>query len=231
MRDPRTFRRFGIAFAMIGSPIAAIVGWLAWPTLTRDATAFFTDTADLSRLRVFGATALWTIAVALAVVAIVGLIHMLRDRKIVGGPGGGALAILGMTAFAAALGTKVALGELAFSSTPDTYKVALFDRLRDSTVMLVPLAGLFVMAFGMLLLAYALFRARVVPVPSAALLGACGVVLAVGYALFAPVVVLAAFVILGVALIPVGIELLVEPNEAWDHQPEIHGYHIGGVHA
>jgi hypothetical protein len=224
MRDQQHFRKIMAGGAMVLSPILAAIAWLMWPTLTKDATTFIAETVDIGRTRVVWANVLTGVSIALAVVAIMGLVHLLHDRRGALGSAGGGLAIMGLVLVAASCGLGLAMGEIAFSDLVSFQKETLFDALITGPGYVLVAVGSIAMTLGLIGLATALATARVVPQPSAYLLAVFGIVQIVGFALYSGPVVIASFVVLAAALIPVGLEVLMETDEAWEHPVRFRGF-------
>lgn len=230
MRDAQRFRKVVAGAAMIASPILALASWLLWPTLTRTGTTFVTETLDIGRTRVIWSTILGAVSIALMVVAIMGVVHLLHDRlhdrRGALGSAGGGLAIVGIVLVATVYGLGFAAAEMAFGDISSTQKAALYETIANGPGYTLIAIGSIAAGLGLVALCTALIRARVVPLPSAYLLAAFGVVQVVGFALYLTPVVTASFVMLAAALMPVGFEVLTETDEAWEHPPVFVGYRM-----
>lgn len=218
-------RKLVAGFCMVTSPIVALASWIAWPTLTSDGETFVDNVMSTGWARVMTSMTLNTVSIALAVVAVMGLVHLLHGHYGTLGLAGGGAGIAGLVLLAVFSGGGIAGAEVALSDIARADKIALYETVSGSLGWVVGYVGSGAMAIGFLLLGIALFRAHVVPEPSAMLLGAFGIVQVAGYALWSMPVVVASFVMLAVAAIPVGFQVLAEGDESWVHPPTFHWYH------
>ena len=151
---------------------------------------------------------------ALMVPAIFGIMHLLRRHSVALGHLGGALAILGFVSFAAVAGTEMINIPASDPQADRKEMLALIDRLGTSAAYgLINISEALGVLFGFLLLAVALFRARVVPRALAILLAA-GVI-----SRFIPaspyLAVIVSDALLFFALAGVGLVILSQSDEEW----------------
>ncbi|MGH3371187.1 MAG: hypothetical protein ACRDPR_14445 [Nocardioidaceae bacterium] len=219
--------RTGAGISLVLSPILALVAWFIRPGLDSDEQAQLGTFAD-SAAAVDWAIVLNMLSVILAVFAVLGVLHLLREKDAVLGYVGGATAIAGMVLIAVSGGVEGAANALARSGvTSDT--VAVYEDIVTGPVGWMLIIGGVLMGVGLLMLAVNLYQTRVVPEPSAALIGLFAVGQFIGFAIFSTPVVLASFAVLAVATIPVGYMLLTETDEQWKHAPRFHWYRPVGI--
>jgi hypothetical protein len=156
----------------------------------------------------------------LMVPAIVGIIHLLRHRSVALGHIGGTFLIIGIVSFAFVAGTESILYIAGADPTMNRYAViALNDRIGRSIVYnIVNLTEVFGYLLGTLLLAIALFRAKVVP-------GLFSILLAIGVVARFTLTSFYAGVILSdslffIAFAFIGLTVLRQSDEEWERPPE-----------
>jgi len=163
----------------------------------------------------------------LAVPAVLGLMHMLREREVAYGHLGGGLAMVGLLATMGIVAMEGFVGWQAGAATgsDQAAMTALFERVTDTNGIVIPF---FVMSFaftvGMLFLAAGLYRARAVQSWTAAMLGLGSIVFAVGSAMAENTVAVIGAAVLLVGFFQVGRMVLTESDEEWEHTPEYTGF-------
>jgi hypothetical protein len=90
--DAHNFRRTLTGLSLIAAPLVLLVVWVALPDLPDDPTAMF---AAIAANRKCTMALLLILSSVLFLPAVIGLIHLLRDRGVVLGHLGGGLALLG----------------------------------------------------------------------------------------------------------------------------------------
>ena len=222
--DAHAFRKSVAGFSMVVAPLLFLASAILSPRLTSDEArqlAVVGGHAD----RWYASNALGLLSLLVLVPAILGLMHMLRERQAGLGHLGGALALVG--AMLSALGTGVALviWQMAAASADPRAMTALYERLTGTAGVSVPLvAGGFVLAAGLLVLCAGLVRAQAVHGSAALVLAAGAVLFAVGGATFSTSVLVVAAAASLIGLGSIGLQVLSETTDAWEHTPEQHGF-------
>lgn len=224
-------RKLAAGLCLVAAPILLLASAIISPKLDtdgKDQLALATAHAD----RWFIANVVGLAALALLVPAVMGLIHMLRERQVLAGFVGGALTLLGVLAATAATGMSLVLWEMTKPGLDTTQMGALADRVMGSTgIQLAVFVPTAFFAIGMLVLAFGLFRARAVPALCALALGVGAVALAIGLGPAASIALaIAGAGVLLVGMLPVGWAVLMENEEAWEHTPQFSGFHpVSGI--
>jgi hypothetical protein len=223
--DAHHFRKTVAGMCMVFAPLLLLAGAIVHPELKTDVGAQLAVIAD-NLDQWFAAHLLILIAVALAVPAVLGLMHMLREREVAYGHLGGGLGVLGLLAITGIVTMDGFVGwQAAVGDADRAQMTALFERLNDTAGVVAPFFIVsFAFALGMLVLAIGLYRARAVQSWMAAFIAIGAAALAVGGTaatdwLF---VVGAAFMFVGLASI--GRYVLTETDEDWEHTPEYKGF-------
>ena len=223
LSDAHHFRKIVAGACMVVAPLALLAAMVIHPASDMDeATQVATIADNLDAWYVAHLLAL--ISIAVMVPAVLGLMHMLREREVAIGHLGGGLAMLGLLAFAGIVGMELVMWQMvAGGSTREA--VALLERLNDTAGIVIPFVAVsFGFAFGLACLAIGLYRARAVQSWTAISVAVGAVVFgfAIGAALNWLAIVAAAFLVVGLGTI--GRMVLRETDEAWEHTPEYEGF-------
>jgi hypothetical protein len=223
LSDAHHFRKMVAGACMVVAPLVLLVAMVIHPASDmNEATQVATIQGNLDAWYVAHLLAL--ISIALVVPAVLGLMHMLREREVAFGHVGGGLAMLGLLAFTGIVAMELAMWQMAAGgSTAEA--VALLERLNNTTGIVIPFVLVsFGFTLGLACLAVGLYRARAVQ-SWMAISTAAGAVLfgfAVGTAMNWLTIVAAAFLVVGLGAI--GRMVLGETDEAWEHTPEYEGF-------
>jgi hypothetical protein len=223
LSDAHHFRKVVAGACMVAAPLVLLVAMVIHPASDmNEATQIATIADSLDAWYVAHLLAL--ISIALMVPALLGLMHMLREREVAFGHVGGGLAMLGLLAFAGIVGMELVMWQMAAAgSTREA--VALLERLNGTAGIVIPFAFVsFGFALGVACLAVGLYRARAVQ-SWMAVSAAAGAILfgfAIGSAMNWLAIVAAAFLVVGLGAI--GRLVLSETDEAWENTPEYEGF-------
>ena len=223
LSDSHHFRKTIAGVCMIGAPLLLLVGMVIHPERKSDVgdqlavIAGDMDTWFAAHLIVLG-------SLVLAVPAVLGLMHMLREREVAFGHLGGGLAMVGLLATTGVVAIDGFVGWQA-AETPSAEMTALFERVTETAGVVIPF---FVMslgfAVGMLFLAAGLYRARAVQSWTAAMLGIGAIAMTVGNMVASDVLAIIGSAVLLVGFVQVGRMVLAESDEEWEHTPEYRGF-------
>ena len=223
LSDAHHFRKMVAGACMVVAPLVLLFATVIHPASSmNEATQVATIADNLDAWYVAHLLAL--IAIAVMVPAVLGLMHMLREREVGFGHVGGGLAMLGLLAFAGIVGMELVMWQMvAGGSTREA--VALLERLNETAGIVIPFAFVsFGFALGLASLAAGLYRARVVQswMAVSVAVGAVLFGIAFGAATNWLAIVAAAFLVVGLGAI--GRMILRETDEAWEHTPEYEGF-------
>ena len=232
LSDSHHFRKTIAGMCMIVAPLLLVVGMIVHPeskTDVGDQLAVVSANMD----QWYAAHLILAISLVLAVPAVLGLMHMLREREVAYGHLGGGLAMVGLLATMGIVAMEGFVGWQAGAATgsDQAAMTALFERVTETTGIVIPF---FVMSFaftvGMLFLAAGLYRARAVQSWTAAMLGLGSIVFAVGSGMAENTVAVIGGAVLLVGFFQVGRMVLSESDEEWEHTPEYSGFrHLAGT--
>lgn len=157
-----TLRRRVAGASLIGAPLLGLPTSQIWPDTPIDPPGRLAVIADHSGAYL-AANLLTVLMIVLFVPALLGMVHLLRNRKATLGHVGGGLALLGIVGWSGT--TAVGLVELEMAKAPDrAAMVGLAERFQSSVgtglFLAMFLLGIFV---GLIVLAVGLWRAGIAP--------------------------------------------------------------------
>jgi len=223
LSDAHHSRKMLAGACMVVAPLVLLAAVVIHPASDMDeATQVATIADNLDAWYVAHLLAL--VSIAVMVPAVLGLMHMLREREVAFGHVGGGLAMLGLLAFSGIVAMELVMWQLA-GAGETAQAVALLERLNDTMGIVIPFVLVsFGLALGLACLAIGLYRARAVQ-SWMAISVAAGAVLfgaAIGSAMNWLTIVAAAFLVVGLGAI--GRMVLQQTDEAWEHTPEYEGF-------
>jgi hypothetical protein len=168
--DANSFRRTALGLCMIAAPLVGLMSALITPRFTGGMGGELAAISEHTGRWLVG-EALNLITFFLFMLAALGTLHLLRHRSVVLGHMGGGLVLLGAFFHGAIIGFALVEVPLVESGDARDRMVAFANGMYESTaftIILFPFLSFFV---GWLLLAIALWRARVAPLWVAATLG------------------------------------------------------------
>ena len=228
--DPHHFRRIVCGACMVLAPIAALGSAIVGPTTSNTKEASVLQAIGGHQDRWYISTVLLIAAAVLLLPAVLGLMHMLRDRQAALGHVGGALTLVGVSTFMLFGGVALLEWQMVRGGADRAQMVSLLHRFDHTagTEVFVFLSLAF--TIGMVLLAAGLYLARAVHWSVSAVLIAGAIVLQVGIISNVSAVLIVATAMLFVALAPIGWRVLAETDEQWDHTPEWSGFRTAVTH-
>jgi hypothetical protein len=214
LSDSRRFSRNFAAIALVAAPLLWAVGTLIDPAWSDDTAEYLTEVADNEGLYLVSGV-LWTLGGLLLVAGLLGLMRLVRGRRVTLGQIGVGLMIFGAIGLSSGLafnGFEIAM------ATEDNREamVTLSDNLEDSAALAIFWLGFFMLGIvlGAILLTISLFRSKIVPV-------------------WAPILLIVAivlgfvggdnkwlnglsFLILAAAFVPLAQRMLATSDDAWE---------------
>jgi len=223
LSDARHFRRTVTGLAMIGGPLAFLAGTIVGPDTATDNEGQILSAVAGAPDRYFISVLCFFVGATLLVVAILGLMHMLRERSTALSHLGGGLAFVGMMGIVFAFGgSSLMTWQMVKGGADRGQMVALLQRFYDSDGLVAFLVLSILFSVGLVVFAVAMWRARVVAPWSAILVAASGVLFVFAFSSITLQIVTSAVLLVGLGSI--GWMLLTEADADWDHQPEFHGF-------
>lgn len=223
LSDSHHFRKVIAGTCMVLAPLFILVSQVVSPELKTDEGAQLAVVADhLDRW--FLANFLGFVGIVLAVPAVLGLMHMLREREVAFGHLGGGLTLVGL--LGATLGTGAYMVVWQMAAAGETAQMtALFERMNDATgTMLLFYILPFAIGVGIAMLAMGLYRARAIHAWMAFCIAAGAIALNVGFAAASVMLTIIGAAVLFVGLASIGRMVLAESDEDWEHTPEYKGF-------
>ncbi len=220
--DSHHFRKMVAGCCMVLAPLAVLVAFVFSPPIHsaagKQVGAF---AAHQDKLLFSGLMTL--AAVALAIGATLGMMHMLRERGAAYGHAGGALALVGLVATAAQAGFFLFAWAMVRDGVQATDVAAWHGVTHDAGIVIPVFIAAFLPTVGFIALAAGLYRERAVDWWMAAMigLGALGIALAAPFSSIAVGIIGGALLLVGLG--SVGTMVLRETDAEWEHTPEYHG--------
>lgn len=224
-----SLRKFVVGAALMATAPLGFASWVFAPTSMNEGAEFVRQMADVNETS--AAIAFWSGAIffPVAVIAVMGLMHLLRRQDSKAGTIGGGLAITGLVLNVTAFGAALVLMEVVYADFTTAQKTAIVDLTIGSPGWFVPLAGVLLGAVGLLVLGAVLYRAETIPRASAIALMAYGPLQLVGFGgEIIPFIVLS-YVAMAVAFVPIGYTMFGETEEMWEQPPTFHGFRPAGA--
>jgi hypothetical protein len=223
LSDAHHSRKMVAGACMVVAPILLLVAMVIHPASDMDeATQVATIADNLDAW--YTAHLIALVAIVVMVPALLGLMHMLRERQVALGHVGGGLAMVGLLALVGIVAMELVMWQLVSEGDTAT-AVTLLQGLNESAGILIPFALMsFGFAIGMALLAVGLYRARAVQSWMAVCVGVGSIVFGFGIAAAMNWLTIVAAAFLVVGLWSIGRMVLRETDEAWEHTPEYEGF-------
>jgi uncharacterized membrane protein len=215
--DPHRFRKTVAGACMVLAPALGLVGFIVSPGYDSSAGGQIATVAA-HRDQWFISELLVLLSLVALVPAILGLMHMLREREVAYSHLGGALALLGTIAGVGA--TAISFVVWQMSATPQM--ADLLHRVQHTTGTVVLFyAAVFCLTAGLVVLCAGLMRARAVHRMSAGLVAAGAIAAAAGFAASETWPLTVGYALLLLGLGSIGQQVLNETVEDWEHTPSL----------
>lgn len=213
---------------MVLAPLFLLISGIIQPTLkSNELEQLLVIRANLNDWYASQAFAL--AALAAAVPAVLGLMHMLRERQWATGAVGGGLALLGIVFSAGTVALSLVQWEMMRFGLPVPITAAVVHDLKSTAGMQIPFIVLpFAFALGMAILAVGLGVSRATNPVVAFLVGVGALCIPIAYAISSVTLLIIGAAVLLVGLGAVGMFVLRESETEWEHTPEFHGFRAAG---
>jgi len=228
--DAHGFRKAVAGICMLLAPLAFLAAAIVTPTInsTREGTILRGVASNPDRFYI--ATLLIILSVVFLVPAVLGLMHMLRERRVVWGHLGGALALIGTLSFALGSGAQLMEWQMVRGGAQRGEMVALLHRFDHTAGTAVFFWFSLAFLTGMVVLACGLYLAQAVHWSTALVLSVgAGMLEAALIANHYWIYIVAAGILL-VGFGTVGTMVLREPAEDWEHTPKFVGFRPATTH-
>jgi hypothetical protein len=215
--DPHRFRKTVAGACMLVAPALGLVGFIVSPGYHSGAGSQLATIAA-HRDQWFISELLICLSLVTLVPAVLGLMHMLREREVAMGHLGGALALIGTMA---AMGsTAIAMVMWQMTATPAM--ADLVNRVQDTTgTFVLFFLGVFCLTAGMLALCAGLWRAHAAHPVAIGLVAVGSAAAVIGFAANEQWVLIASYGALLLGLGAIGQMVLNETVEDWEHTPTL----------
>jgi len=223
LSDAHHFRRMVAGTCMVLSPLLVLAAGIVQPDPDLNEATQLGIVAD--HLDAWYASHLIAlVSIVLAVPAVLGLMHMLREREVAWGHIGGGLAMLGLLGYTGIVAIEMVQWQMAAAGDTGAM-TALLERVNETAGIYVPFAiGAVAFGVGVVCLAIGLYRARVVQSWMAIGLAVAATCMVVAGFTASSLVFIAGAAFLVVGLGSIGRMVLTESDADWEHTPEYKGF-------
>jgi hypothetical protein len=230
LSDAHHFRKTVAGICMVLAPVLFLAASIVAPSSDNDAAAILSATAEHVD-RFYIATVLAIAGAVFLLPALLGLMHMLREKQVAFGHVGGGLALLGNLMIMLLLGGSLMQWQMVRGGADRIEMVALMDRFTDTAGSALFLFFTLTLTVGVIVLAAGLYRARAVHWSTAGALAMGAVLLQIAFFVGNTAgwyIVASAVLLVGFAT--VGRTVLMETDEEWEHTPEFRGFRPAAMH-
>ena len=221
--DSQHLRKMVAGACMVLAPLLFLIAFVVSPELETEAGPALSVAADNAD-RFYAANLIAIIGLMLVVPAILGVMHMIRERRPAHSGIGGTLALIGVFATLVGQGVALVIWEMARNGADSAANTAVLDAALNDAGLVLPVYLLgYAAAIGVIVLAVGLWMSRVVDWWMA-LFFAAGVVcinIAFPAGLLALAIVGAALMLVGLG--SMGLMVLRESDADWEHTPDYRG--------
>ena len=221
--DSHHLRKTVAGACMVLAPLLFLVAFVVSPKLETSAGKQLSAAADHVD-RFYIANLLALIGLMLVVPAVLGVMHMLRERRPQYSGLGGALTLIGVFAAMVGQGVAFVVWQMAHHGAASAGNTAVLDGVMHDAGTVVPIYVLgFVGALGVVILGAGLYLARVVDWWMALFFGVGIVCINVAFpaGLLALAIVGAALTLVGLG--SMGLMVMRESDADWEHTPDYRG--------
>lgn len=216
LSDPRHFRRLLAAYCLIAAPVVLLIGATVHPQSKDVATEHLAVVAD-NPARYYVAHAILLAGLVLLLPALLGIMHLLRERATAFGLIGGGLAMIGLFGAASIVAVDgITISQMGQPQANVEEMAALLDRIKESAgLRAIAVVGAVSFLVGMLLLAYGVWREKVVQPLVAGLIAAAAITFFVGQVIDNQIIFAIAFAIYLIGFGLLGRRILAQSDEEW----------------
>jgi hypothetical protein len=212
LTDANNFRRTALGLCLIAAPLVGLVSAFITPRFTGSLGGELAAIAEHTGRWLVGES-LNLISFFLFVLAVLGIVHLLHHRSVVLGHLGGGLVLLGAFFHGAIIGFALVEVPLVASGSSRDQRIEFANQMYESAAFMIILFPFLSFFVGWILLAIALWRARVAPLWVAAVIVAATLSEFVGPEASSPEFMFALFLI---ALGYVGLKVLRLSDKEWE---------------
>ena len=223
LSDAHHFRKMVAGVCMMAAPLLLLVGVVLHPEAKDDAAEQIAVIAA-NQDQWLAAHLIILAAIVLFVPAVLGLMHMLREREVAFGHVGGGLALLGLLAVTGVIAIELVAWQMAQSG--DLAAMAsVYDDVMNGAATMVPFYLLPICSvLGLMALALGLYRAHAVASWMAVSIAAGALLWGIGFAAASLPIAIVAAAFLLVGLGSLGRIVYMESDADWEHTPEHPGF-------
>ena len=221
--DSHHLRKTVAGACMVLAPLLFLVAFVVSPKLETEAGRQLSEAAGNAD-RFYVANLLATLGLVLVVPAVLGVMHMLRERRPAYSGLGGALTLLGVFASMVGQGVAFVMWQMAHHGAASAANTSVIHAVTHDAGTVVPIFVVgYLGALGVVVLAAGLYLARVVDWWMALFFAAGVVCINVAFPVGALWLAIVGSALMLVGLGSIGLMVLRESDADWEHTPDYHG--------
>jgi hypothetical protein len=223
LSDAQHFRRLIAGLCMVVAPLVLLGASVVAPSMSSTKEGPILQAIAAHPDRFYISTLLLIVGVVLLIPAVLGLMHMLRERHVALGHIGGALTLVGVLTFMLFGGLSLIQWQMVRGGADRGQMVALLHRFDHTAGTQVFMYLSLAFTIGLIVLAAGLYAAREVHWSVSAALAIGAVVLQAAIISNRSWLFIVATAIEFVGFATIGWMTLMETDEAWEHPPQVSG--------
>jgi hypothetical protein len=217
-------QRLTVGAALLVAAPLSVASWVLVPESMVEGEEFVSNIASVPTGRAWASMVTGALFFPLAILAVMGLFHLMKGRKNLAGLIGVGLAVVGLSLNVVAIGAAGTLAEAVYAGNDEAETARLVDITMGGATGAIALSGVLLGTVGTTLLGIGLYRIRAVPRLWAVLLAVYGPLQAIGFGSeFVPFITLS-YAVMGLAMIPIGLLILRGTEHEWNDPPSYEGF-------
>jgi hypothetical protein len=216
-------KRLAAGIALVMAAPLSVASWVLVPHSMVQGDEFVSEIALMSSERMWASMVTGALFFPFAIIAVLGLLHLMAGRTLVGLVGAG-LAVVGLSLNLAAIGAAGTLAEAVYAGHDRTETASLVELTMGGTTGAIAGLGVLLGTVGTTLLGIGLYKVRAMPRLLALLLAIYGPLQAVGFGTeFVPLITLS-YAVMALAMIPIGLLIMLGSVANWNDPPSYGGF-------
>jgi hypothetical protein len=222
-------QRLTAGVALVGAAPLSVASWMLLPESMVEGENFVANIASASTGRAWASMVTGALFFPMAILAVMGLSHLMKGRENLVGVVGAGLAVVGLSLNVVAIGAAGTLAEAVYAGNNQAETARLVDITMSGATGTIALCGVLLGTVGTLLLGIGLYRSRAVPRLWAVLLAIYGPIQLVGFgAELIPFITLS-YAVMALAMIPIGLQVIGGTDDGWDTPPSYDGFRTATI--
>jgi hypothetical protein len=211
-------QRLTSGVALIMAAPLSVASWALVPHSMVQGDAFVAEIALMSSERMWASMVTGALFFPFAILAVLGLSHLMKGRTLVGLLGAG-LAVVGLSLNLAAVGAAGTLAEAVYAGNDRSETARLVELTMGGTTGAIAGIGVLLGTVGTTMLGVGLYKVRAVPRLLAVLLAIYGPLQAIGFGSEFILFITLSYGVMALAMIPIGLLIIRGTVADWNDPP------------